>query len=158
MLFLLILLFENEKYSIYDSQSGLGAVTILCPAFHPLSILPARVCAQQIYEIENPKREVRAVWLTTISGLDWPRTRAVSQSGIERQKRELVDILDKLQQANINTVLLQTRIRGTVIYPSSIEPWDECLTGRPGVNPGYDPLAFAVEDVIKEVWNCMRGW
>ena len=126
------------------ANRGLMLSLFFALLFILLSILPARVCAQQIYEIENPKREVRAVWLTTISGLDWPRTRAVSQSGIERQKRELVDILDKLQQANINTVLLQTRIRGTVIYPSSIEPWDECLTGRPGVNPGYDPLAFAV--------------
>lgn len=131
------------------ANRGLMLSLFFALLFILLSILPARVCAQQIYEIENPKREVRAVWLTTISGLDWPRTRAVSQSGIERQKRELVDILDKLQQANINTVLLQTRIRGTVIYPSSIEPWDECLTGRPGVNPGYDPLAFAVEECHK---------
>ena len=91
------------------ANRGLMLSLFFALLFILLSILPARVCAQQIYEIENPKREVRAVWLTTISGLDWPRTRAVSQSGIERQKRELVDILDKLQQANINTVLLQTR-------------------------------------------------
>ena len=75
------------------ANRGLMLSLFFALLFILLSILPARVCAQQIYEIENPKREVRAVWLTTISGLDWPRTRAVSQSGIERQKRELVDIL-----------------------------------------------------------------
>lgn len=96
-----------------------------------------------------PKTELRAVWLTTIKNLDWPKTRATSRNTIERQKQELRNILDKLCQANINTVIFQTRIRGSVIYPSSIEPWDECLTGKPGMNPGYDPLAFAIDECHK---------
>lgn len=95
------------------------------------------------------KHEVRAVWLTTIMGLDWPRQKARTATQTEIQKRELTDILDKLQRANINTVLLQTRIRGSVIYPSKYEPWDECLTGTPGLAPTYDPLAFAVEECHK---------
>ncbi len=94
----------------------------------------------------SPKHEVRAVWLTTIGGLDWPHTYAQSAASIERQKQELCTILDQLQAAGINTVLLQTRIRGTVIYPSQIEPWDGCFSGTPGVGPGYDPLAVAVEE------------
>ena len=53
------------------------------------------------------KQEVRAVWLTTIKGLDWPTTRATSEENIVRQKKELTDILDKLQEARINTVILQ---------------------------------------------------
>ena len=93
-----------------------------------------------------PKREMRAVWLTTLSGLDWPRTKATSAGAIERQKQELCQILDQLKAANINTVLLQTRIRGTLIYPSDIEPWDVCLTGQYDVSPGYDPVAFAIEE------------
>ena len=44
---------------------------------------------------------------------------------------------------------MQVRTRGTVIYPSSIETWDECLTGKIGTNPGYDPLAFAVDECHK---------
>lgn len=94
----------------------------------------------------SPKREVRAVWLTTLSGLDWPTTYAHGRAGIQAQKEELCDLLDRLQAAGINTVLLQTRIRGTVIYPSALEPWDGCLSGTPGKAPGYDPLAFAVEE------------
>ncbi len=93
-----------------------------------------------------PKREVRAVWLTTLSGLDWPSTRATGPESAERQRRELRGMLDGLRAAGVNTVLLQTRIRGTVIYPSGLEPWDGCLTGTPGKSPGYDPLAFAVEE------------
>ena len=93
--------------------------------------------------------ETRAVWLTTVKSLDWPKTKADSPAGAERQKRELTDMLDRLKAININTILLQTRIRGTVIYPSRLEPWDVCLTGREGVSPGYDPLRFAIEECHK---------
>ena len=95
------------------------------------------------------KHEVRAVWLTTIGGLDWPHSYAQSAHSIEKQKNELRDMLDKLQLANINTVLLQTRVRATTIYPSDIEPWDGCMSGIPGKTPGYDPLAFAIDECHK---------
>ncbi len=103
----------------------------------------------QAQTFSSPKREVRAVWLTTIGGLDWPHSYAQSQSGIDRQKSELTRLLDLYQKAGINTILLQTRIRGTVIYPSQYEPWDGCLSGFPGRSPGYDALAFAIDECHK---------
>ncbi len=105
-------------------------------------------CSQPLVGTEEtyPKREIRAVWLTTLFGLDWPKTHATNHGSMLRQQRELCNILDSLQAAGINTVLLQTRIRGSVIYPSDIEPWDEALTGTYGGNPGYDPLAFAIQE------------
>lgn len=93
-----------------------------------------------------PKHEVRAVWLTTIGGLDWPHSYSQSDYSAKKQQQELCHILDKLQMANINTVLLQTRIRATTIYPSAMEPWDGCLSGFPGRSPGYDALRFAIEE------------
>ena len=81
----------------------------------------------------QPKYEVRAVWLTTIGGIDWPHSYAGSARSIERQKEELRDILDRLQRANIengisnvellaytvpieNSITIQTRsIMGTEI-------------------------------------------
>jgi uncharacterized lipoprotein YddW (UPF0748 family) len=68
---------------------------------------------------------------------------------MDRQKEELTNILDKLQKAGINTVLLQTRVRGTMIYPSEYEPWDGCLSGFPGKSPGYDALKFAIDECHK---------
>lgn len=96
-----------------------------------------------------PKYEYRAVWLTTIENLDWPTTLVRTPADISRQKAELVTILDSLQQLNVNTVLLQTRVRGDVIYPSQVEPFAALLTGVPGKDPGYDPLAFAIEECHK---------
>lgn len=106
----------------------------------------ANAAPQLPWDAYVPKREIRAVWLTTLSGLDWPRTLATSPEGIRRQKEELCNILDQLRATNINTILLQTRIRGSVIYPSQIEPWDQCLTGQTDRSPGYDPLKFAIEE------------
>lgn len=96
-----------------------------------------------------PKYEIRATWLTTLGGMDWPSAKAVSASGIKKQQEELCHILDELQQANFNTVLFQTRLRGDVIYPSQFEPFAESLTGTEGKNPGYDPLRFAIEECHK---------
>lgn len=94
----------------------------------------------------SPKREVRAVWLTTIMGLDWPKTLATNGANRQEQQQELCRILDQLQACRINTVMLQTRVRGSVIYPSKIEPWDICLTGQYDRDPGYDPLEFAIRE------------
>lgn len=113
-----------------------------------LLFLPAPPASADLpYPITHtPKHETRAVWLTTYASLDWPRTKATTPRTIRAQQDELRRILDDLARANFNTVLLQTRLRGTVIYPSSIEPWDECLTGTPGAHPGYDPLEFAIQE------------
>lgn len=113
---------------------------------------------QSFYAVNpNPKYEVRAVWLTTIGGIDWPHSYAQSERSAEKQKEELRAILDRLQKANINTVLLQTRIRATTIYPSQYELWDGCLSGFPGKSPGYDALQFAIDECHKGAWRCMHG-
>lgn len=100
-------------------------------------------------QMSFPKREMRAVWVTTLMNLDWPQTKVHDETSRKRQQEELKTLLDRLQAININTILLQTRVRGTTIYPSAIEPWDECLTGTTGKDPGYDPLAFAIEECHK---------
>lgn len=96
-----------------------------------------------------PKHEVRAVWLTTLNSLDWPSVKATNAETAERQRQQLCAILNRLQKANVNTVLLQTRVRGTTIYPSRYEPFDPCLTGKAGNDPGYDPLSFAISECHK---------
>ena len=109
--------------------------------------------AQTLFSLERqhdiPLREVRAIWLTTLKGLDWPKKAAVTPAETELQKQALVRILDQLQRAGINTVLFQSRIRATTAYPSAIEPWDGVFTGTPGKAPLYDPLQFALDECHK---------
>ena len=114
-----------------------------------ISFLFLFACALQAQQAGVPKYEYRAVWLTTIENLDWPKTLVKSSADIARQQQELCAVLDSLKELNVNTVLLQTRVRGDVIYPSDIEPFSHVLTGVEGKNPGYDPLAFAIEECHK---------
>lgn len=111
-----------------------------------LMMITAALRAADPWDVTYPKHEERAVWLATIGGIDWPRTKAVDERTTELQKQELRGILDRLERAGINVVLLQTRIRGSVIYPSDIENWDEAITGRAGRAPSYDPLQFAIDE------------
>lgn len=123
---------------------------LLLLAFMSISSM-AQTVRNNYPNFQSPKRETRAVWLTTFANLDWPKTYATSPENIERQKQELITLLDQYQQANINTVLLQTRVRAATIYPSAIEPWDKCITGKEGKAPsyGYDPLKFVVDECHK---------
>lgn len=107
----------------------------------------------------SPKTEVRAVWLTTIGGIDWPHNYANARNPqtISRQQAELCRILDQYRKAGMNTVLVQTRVRGTTIYPSAMEPWDGCLSGNPGTSPGYDALKYVIEECHKRGMEC-HAW
>ncbi|MBQ3629887.1 MAG: family 10 glycosylhydrolase [Prevotella sp.] len=102
--------------------------------------------------LPSPKYEVRAAWLATIGGIDWPRTMGASQ-----QKAELTQLLEQLRQAGINTILFQARVRATTLYPSKYEPWEGTLTGTPGQSPGYDPLQWAVSECHRLGMEC-HAW
>ena len=65
------------------------------------------------------------------------------------QQQELCQILDRLKEANFNMVFVQVRMRGDVIYKSAIEPASKTFSGKYGVMPGYDPLAFVIEECHK---------
>ena len=127
---------------------------------HALLILMLVMCgltAAHAQFADTPKREYRAVWLTTIKGLDWPTHTATTAYGEEQQKAELRHILDTLQAVGINTVLLQTRLRGDVIYPSLMEPFASVFTGHEGRRPSYDPLAFAIDECHRRGMQC-HAW
>ena len=85
---------------------------------------------------------VQSAWLTTAWSLDWPKTKNNSTA----QKNELIKILDTLKDTGINTVMFQVRPYGDAMYKSSINPWSKELTGTQGKDPGYDPLAFIIQE------------
>lgn len=105
----------------------------------------------------NIRYEVRAAWLTTLMGLDWPSRPATTEAQAELQQRDLCRQLDQLKAAGINTVLFQSRIRATTAYASALEPWDGIFTGHPGQRPPYDPLQFAINECHKRGMEC-HAW
>ncbi|MQA96484.1 MAG: family 10 glycosylhydrolase [Streptosporangiales bacterium] len=106
------------------------------------------VSAAEVAEGPAPaaKRELRGMWITTVGNLDWPSKPGLS---VARQKAEYRKLLDTAQRLNLNAVFVQVRPVGDVFYPSSYEPWSQYLTGKQGRDPGYDPLAFMLEETHK---------
>ena len=141
---------------MFSAQLSLSLCKIYDIMRRRLLFTIAILCAITAFA-QVPKHELRAVWLTTVKNLDWPKTLAKTPAGIQKQKAELCTILDQLQRANVNTVLLQTRVRAAVIYPSDIEPWDVCMTGTHGKDPGYDALQFAIDECHKRGMEC-HAW
>lgn len=101
---------------------------------------------------QAPKREMRSTWLATVWSLDWPSAKIPSTghaSSIKSQKDQMIRILDNLQSININAVFFQVRSRCDAMYQSSYEPWSSDLVAKRGLEPGYDPLSFVLEEAHK---------
>ena len=106
------------------------------------------LCSGMIFANEL-KHEFRATWFTTHYAIDWPSTKATSESKREQQKKEMTNIFDEMVAGNMNAVCMQVRSLSDATYKSSYENWASILTGTRGKDPGYDPLAYAVEEAHK---------
>ena len=112
-----------------------------------LCLLQATPLAAQEYVAvsDNPPpvtREFRAAWVASVHNIDWPSAKGLSAT---TQQAEARAILDKLAGLKMNAVILQIRPQADALYSSSIEPWSPWLTGTMGKSPGYDPLAYWIE-------------
>jgi uncharacterized lipoprotein YddW (UPF0748 family) len=111
--------------------------------------------------VPPPPREFRGVWVATVANIDWPTKPGLTA---ERQKAELIGILDQCKSLNLNAVVFQIRPMCDALYESDLEPWSGFLTGTQGKSPGYDPLNYAVEEAHKRglelhAWfNPYRAW
>ncbi len=90
-------------------------------------------------------REFRGLWIATLGNIDWPSRPTLT---VAQQQAELRGLLDVAVRHNLNVVLLQVRPSCDALYPSTLEPWSEYLTGRMGQAPApaWDPLKFACDE------------
>ncbi len=104
-------------------------------------------------ETPTAKRHLRGMWISTVINLDWPsaETRKIANDSerIRKSKAELTEILDKAVGMNLNAVFFQVSPEGDAFYKSNVVPWSRYLTGTFGKDPGFDPLAFAIEEAHK---------
>lgn len=87
------------------------------------------------------EKPMQAAWIATVYSLDFPK-----EKNAAAQKAEFIQKLDTLKKAGINTVVVQVRPKADALYISKINPWSDVLTGTQGKDPGYDPLAFMIEE------------
>ena len=119
-----------------------GLIRALCVVAFASTLAAAEFVASPIRP-PGVQRELRGVWVASVKNIDWPSKPGLTGA---QQKTELVRILDQCAQMRLNAVFLQVRPSCDALYASAIEPWSEYLTGTMGRGPGYDPLAFAVEE------------
>lgn len=95
--------------------------------------------------VPEATREFRASWVATVANIDWPSKKGLST---EEQQAELIAILDRTRDLNMNAIVLQIRPAADALYQSELEPWSEYLSGEQGKapEPFYDPLKFAVDE------------
>ncbi|HYQ55888.1 MAG TPA: family 10 glycosylhydrolase [Draconibacterium sp.] len=112
-----------------------------------LSIL-AFLMLLSLFADSQSKYEFRAVWVATVSNIDWPSKPGLST---EAQKLQVIEHLDLQKSLGMNAIILQVRPAADAFYPSEIEPWSRYLTGVQGQapEPFYDPLQFWIEECHK---------
>ncbi|MBI2618927.1 MAG: family 10 glycosylhydrolase [Ignavibacteriales bacterium] len=114
----------------------------LRPASFFLSLLLTVVfgmgCGQAVF---TGKREARGVWM---SRFEYSTDRLRNNPAAAQQF--IRSVFQKARRARLNMVFFQVRGSADAFYHSDHEPWSSLLTGSLGKDPGWDPLAFAVEE------------
>jgi uncharacterized lipoprotein YddW (UPF0748 family) len=118
------------------SAAGVAAAGFATAAFDPCA--PGRLLAT---------RELRGMWLTSVSNSDWPSKPGLSEAQV---KSEYIGWLDLAVKLNHNAIFVHVRPSGDSFWPSDYVPWSSWLTGRTdGAGPGWDPMPFLVSEAHK---------
>ena len=99
-----------------------------------LLVLVGSTCVWAGKSEEICEPELRAMW---VHRWEWPDVNP------EKCKARIQQIMENLAEANFNVVVFQVRGQADVLYPSPYEPWSPIIGGK---DPGFDPLAFAIEE------------
>ena len=124
----------KRKHSKWKFVSLVLIIFILC--LSTVAVNPVSASTEQ------PKTEMRAVWISTVLNIDM-------KAGMTKEQyiAWVRQTLDKLKASKLNTVIYQVRPTNDAMYPSKLAPWSSYITGKKqGTNPGYDPLAIMVEE------------
>ncbi len=111
----------------------LAVLTLLnCARFRPIRVpgLPEKA-------VPEIAQELRGVWVARFNWAD---------EDPEVMRLRIIEIFERISRGNFNTVFFQVRGQAETLYPSPIEPWSK-LTGFK--DPGFDPVALAVEEAHK---------
>lgn len=114
-------------------------------------LLPADLMAGADAHSPSPKtahvkQELRATWIASVLNIDWPSKPGLT---VTAQKEEFIKYLDEQKAMGMNAVVMQIKPTADAFYPSRYGLWSQYLTGVQGKDPGYDPLAFMIEEAHK---------
>lgn len=107
-------------------------------------------------KIENPlsqPEEMRAVWI------NYNELSMIQSNGgdAEQFQEKIAKMFDTAVSLGLNTVFVHARAFSDAFYRSELFPTSKYITGTQGGNPGYDPLAIAVEEAHKRALQ-IHAW
>ena len=113
------------------------------------------------YQAKNP-RYMKAMWLSQFD-LNAVYTDGNRQRGKEEYLTLIAQVLDRVAETGINTVIVQVRPNMDSMYPSEICPMSKYVVGEYGRDAMYDPFALLVDEAHQRglsvhAWiNPLRG-
>lgn len=95
-------------------------------------------------EYNKKDKEIRGVWVSTVSNID------IGQHTTDAlYKKEITDILNRVQSLNMNTVFFQVRSMNDAMYPSELAPYSRYIKGMQGLGLDWDILRFVIDEAHK---------
>ncbi|MDZ7265252.1 MAG: family 10 glycosylhydrolase [candidate division KSB1 bacterium] len=121
-----------------------------CAILLSLSILLSlgTICKEEKHHL----KEARGLWVTR-----WEWAVKADTNRMLAQQARIRHIFELAKDARLNFILFQVRGNGDAFYQSPIEPWSDLLSDSLGADPGWDPLAFAVE-LAHELGLELHAW
>ena len=102
-------------------------------------VFSAFVCNKKTWT--EAKYETRGVWVTRFD-----YTTNADSTDSDSQKAAISKYFKIAKESNLNTLFFQVRGSFDAYYNSKYEPWAKSLSGKLGVDPGWDPLEYAINE------------
>jgi Uncharacterized protein conserved in bacteria len=136
-----------------NSINGSSEASFSLPS---LDELAPDVKADLLSGLIDPDREVRGVWVASVSNINFPSKQGLSGTQL---KAELDDIVATCIAANLNAIYFQVRPTSDALYNSAIFPTSAWLTGvqGSGLQDNFDPLEYLIE-IAHEKGIAVHAW
>lgn len=133
---------QSNKPHTYRSLIYFAGMLLLSSflSIQPFNSNAIEAFAQGPQAVSQPgqSQELRGVWISYLEWNEMPTEQQAFQAAIN-------EMYDNVRNMGMNAVFVHVRSHGDAMYPSAYFPWSKFASGRQGVSPGYDPLAYAVQ-------------
>lgn len=156
-----VVLSDGQEKFTEMSDIATSAADILEETSAPEESMEDESVMKMSYQAKNPKN-IKAMWLSQFD------LNAVYTDGNRQREKEeylslIAQVLDRVVETGINTVIVQVRPNMDSMYPSEICPMSKYVVGEYGFDAIYDPFALLLEEAHRRglsvhAWiNPLRG-
>ncbi len=99
--------------------------------------------------LKKGKENIRAVWIATVSNINYPTKRALSADEL---RSELDDIVDACASIGADSIFFQVRPCSDALYKSNIFPASHYVSGKRGetADGSFDSLEYLIDSAKKQ--------